>query len=55
MKGSEAEENVGTGRKKFGIDEYIVFDKVKSEIRMEIPMDVLFNPEKNKKLGELKD
>lgn len=40
--------------KKFGIDEYIEFDKVKGEIRMAIPCDVLFDPEKNKGLGLIK-
>jgi len=55
VKDSEEEKNVGTGRKKFGIDPYIVFDTHKGEIRMEIPFDVLMDPEKNKKLGELKD
>jgi hypothetical protein len=42
---------IGQSNKKFGIDEYIVFDKDKNEIRMEIPMDVLHDPEKNKRLG----
>lgn len=37
--------------KKFGIDNFIVFDEVKNEIRMEIPWDVLTDPEKNKGLG----
>ena len=37
--------------KKFGIDEYIEFDTQKGEIRMSIPCDVLFDPEKNKCLG----
>ena len=37
--------------KKFGIDDYIIFDEVKNEIRMEIPWDVLADPEKNKGLG----
>jgi len=45
---------IGQNKKKFGIDPYIVFDQVKDEIRMEIPWDVLMNPEKNRKLGELK-
>ena len=40
-------------KKKFGLDPYIVFDEVKNEIRMEIPLDVLMDPEKNKKLGEI--
>ena len=40
--------------KKFGIDEYITFDEAKNEIRMEIPCDVLFDPEKNKGLGLIK-
>ena len=56
MKGSEEERNVGTGRTKFGIDKYIIFegiDKGKlTEIRMEIPMSKLMNPEKNKKIRE---
>ena len=44
---------IGTSNKRFGIDDYIEFDKVKDEIRMEIPMDVLLDPERNKKLGLL--
>ena len=40
--------------KRFGIDDYIEFDDVKNEIRMEIPVDVLFDPEKNKGLGLIK-
>lgn len=40
--------------KKFGIDEYITFDEARDEIRMEIPADVLFDPEKNKGLGLIK-
>ena len=40
--------------KKFGLDDYIEFDTVKGEIRMEIPCDVLFDPEKNKGLGLIK-
>ena len=45
---------IGSNARKFGIDEYIAFDGVKNEIRMEIPMTVLFDPEKNKGLGEIK-
>lgn len=41
-------------KKRFGIDEYIEFDTVKGEIRMEIPCDVLFDPKKNKGLGLIK-
>lgn len=37
--------------KKFGIDDYIIFDEVKNEIRMEIPWDVLTDPKKNEGLG----
>ena len=44
---------IGQNNKKFGLDPYITFDKVKDEIRMEIPWDVLMDPEKNRKLGEL--
>ena len=51
---TEEEKNVGTGRAKFGLDKYIVFDKYKNEIRMEIPMDILMNPETNKALREVK-
>ena len=40
------------GQKKFGIDPYITFDKVKGEIKMQIPIEELLDPEKNKKLGE---
>ena len=43
---------IGNSNRKFGIDPYINFDKVKNEIRMEIPWDVLFDPEKNRALGE---
>ena len=42
----------GQSKKRFGIDPYIVFDDVKNEIRMEIPWDVLFDPDKNRALGE---
>ena len=45
---------IGQNKKQFGIDPYIVFDDAKNEIRMEIPWDVLMNPEKNKALGEIK-
>ena len=48
-KGVEYEDNSSL---KLGIDEYLIFDKDKNEIRMEIPFDVLFNPEKNKELGK---
>lgn len=42
-------------RKKYGIDDYIVFDIVKKEIRMSIPVDVLFDPKKNEELRSIKD
>ena len=45
---------IGNSNNKFGIDPYINFDGVKNEIRMEIPWDVLFNPEKNRALGDKK-
>ena len=45
---------IGQNQRNFGIDEYMVFDKSKNEIRMEIPMTVLFDPDKNKGLGEIK-
>ena len=54
MRGSEEEKNRGSGKIKFGLDPFIVFDEVKNEIRMEIPLDILMDPEKNKKLGEIK-
>ncbi|KKL47700.1 hypothetical protein LCGC14_2332960 [marine sediment metagenome] len=41
---------IGQSHKKFGIDDYIVFDTNLNEIRMEIPMDTVMDPEKNKKL-----
>lgn len=44
---------VQSSTKKFGIDQYITFDKNKDEIRMEIPMDVLHDPNNKKKLGLL--
>ncbi len=43
---------IGQNKKKFGIDPYITFDEVKNEIRIEAPMDVFMDPEKNKALGE---
>lgn len=46
---------IGQNKKEYGIDDYIVFDENLNEIRMEIPWDVLFDPEKNKALGELKN
>lgn len=52
---TEKEKNRGTGRKKFGIDKYIVFNEAKNEITMEIPMSELMNPEKNKKLRETEE
>lgn len=45
---------IGQGGKKFGLDPYIDFDGVKNEIKMEIPWDVLMDPEKNRMLGEIK-
>ena len=44
---------IGQNKKQFGLDPYIEFDDVKNEIRMEIPWDVLMDPEKNRKLGEI--
>ena len=41
---------IGQNKKKHPIDPYIVFDEVKNEIRMEIPMDTLMDPGKNTKL-----
>ncbi|KKL60268.1 hypothetical protein LCGC14_2207010 [marine sediment metagenome] len=41
---------IGQTNKTFGIDDYIVFDTVKNEIRAEIPMDTVMDPEKNKAL-----
>lgn len=43
---------IGPSQKKFGIDKYIVFDKNLNEIRMEIPMTELMDPETNKKIRE---
>lgn len=45
---------IGQNKKVYGIDEYIVFDDQKDEIRMKIPMDILLNPKTNRALGELK-
>ena len=45
---------VGSSAKRFGIDDYITFDGDKNEIRMEIPMTVLFDPDQNRGLGERK-
>ena len=38
---------IGQNKKQFPIDDYMVFDKVKNEIRMEIEMDTLMNPDTN--------
>ena len=43
---------IGQNKRTFGIDEFLEFDLEKNEIRMEIPFTTLFNPEKNKALGE---
>lgn len=43
---------IGQSNEKFGLDDYIEFDEVKNEIRMEFPLDTLLDPEKNKRLGE---
>jgi hypothetical protein len=43
---------IGQSNEKFGLDDYIVFDEVKNEIRMEFPLDTLMDPEKNKRLRE---
>jgi len=45
---------IGQGKKRFGLDDYIVFDDKKGEIRMQIPMNVLLDPKRNKALGLIK-
>ena len=45
---------IGQSNNRFGIDPYINFDTNKNEIRMEIPWDVLYDPEKNRALGKKK-
>ncbi len=45
---------IGQKNEHFGLDPYINFDVARNEIRMEIPWDVLIDPEKNRRLGELK-
>ena len=42
---------IGQNKEQFGLDEYINFDKARNEIIMEIPWDVLIDPEKNRMLG----
>jgi hypothetical protein len=44
---------IGQSNKEFGIDPYIEFDKNLNEIRMEIPMTELLDPEKNKELRKI--
>ena len=51
-KTTEDEANRGSGRKKFVLDDYISFEG--NEINLSLPWDVLFDPEKNKKLREEK-
>ncbi len=41
---------IGQSTEKFGIDEYIDFDKDSNEIKMEIPMSKLMNPVENEKI-----
>ncbi len=43
---------IGQSNEKFGLDDHIVFDEVKNEIRMEFELDTLLDPEKNKRLRE---
>lgn len=50
---TEEEANRGTGRRKHALDPYISFQG--NEINMEIPWDILSDPEKNKKLGKFID
>ena len=51
-KTTDDEVNKGSNRKKFNIDPYISFEG--NEINLELPWDVLFNPEKNKALKDKK-
>ena len=43
---------IGQSNEKWGLDDHIVFDDVKNEIRMEFPLDTLLDTDKNKRLGE---
>ena len=43
---------IGSVREEIGLSKYIEFDKNLNEIRMEIPMSKLMNPESNKALRE---
>jgi hypothetical protein len=43
---------IGASTRKFGIDDYIVFDTNLNEIRMEIPLEKLMDPEENKRIRE---
>lgn len=45
---------IGQNQKEYGLDDYITFDGNKNEIRMQIPMNVLLDPKKNRALGEIK-
>ncbi|MCP4648657.1 MAG: hypothetical protein GY853_01070 [PVC group bacterium] len=45
---------IGQSSKTFGIDKYIEFDANLNEIRMEIPMVDLFDPEKNKEIRSVR-
>ena len=45
---------IGQSNEEFGLDPYINFDVARNEIRMEIPWDVLIDPEKNRMLGKKK-
>lgn len=44
---------IGQSTAKFAIDPYIVFDGDKNEIRMEIPLDEVMDPKKNKELSKI--
>lgn len=41
---------IGQSTEEFGVDEFIEFDMVDNEIRMEIPMSKLMNPVENEKI-----
>ena len=43
---------IGSVKEEIGLSKYIEFDKNLNEIRMEIPMSKLMNPESNKALRE---
>jgi len=44
---------VGQNKSQYGIDDYIEFDLERNEIRIDVPLDEVMDPEKNKRIREI--